>query len=251
MGFNFSRLSERSLSSHAVSETVREIDAELEHHLEEASASLVSEGVSPADARAEALRKLGDVGALRAELVGHAIGAQRPRFGPAALAVAATVLLAVVGVVAYQHTRTADMRDRLASVSEELTVLRAEMRSKGPADRLPLAQRLNVITVDGEVGRRLTWVFEPREDVTLRALLHRTGGLLDSASGRISVCRVTESGIETPVYLSASEWADPNGPDPILDGSYYIYAERVETASSDGVTRPLQLASAAPSRRPR
>ncbi len=219
----------------SVQRASRAIDEELEHHLAESIEALCGEGLTPEEARAEAQRRFGDVAVVRAELMSRAL---RPNRRLGLLAAAAVVGLAALlsAVLVAQQSRLANAEAHLARLTDQLDRLRAQVRG-GEAEaiggRIPMAQTVSFITIDGAVNRPLVWTFSRRDDVTLRKLIDRCGGLDPSASGRISIARVRQRRVVERIELSAEEWFDPDGPDPVLDGSYYIYAEPLAAAALD------------------
>lgn len=232
----FSKRSERQ----GVVETLRTIDAEIDHHLSELSARLVREGMGPDEAAAEALRRFGSPAEIRAELLGEA-AAGGSAWRNAALAAAACVLLAAVGVAGVGAVRLHAAERRIASLDDQLAVVRAQARAETPVDRLPLAQRLRFVTLEGGFARESVWAFEPRDDVTLRELVYRAGGLTGPA--RLSICRIEGGVVGDPVRITPEQWDDPEGPDVVLDGSYYIHAEVVSARRAPRASSAVRLAS--------
>lgn len=215
----------------SLQDRVREIDEEIEHHIVSRADALERDGLTRSEARAEAERQFGDLSGIRASLLAEQGGAQVAGAIASRLLVgtAAAAVVALCGVVAFQFAQLRDTESRLLTLSEEVVGLRAEMRAGETATRIPFAQRINFVTLDGAVAKPLVWVFEPRDDVTLRDLIRQAGGLAEGASGRISVCRMRGEEIVDTIVVSADEWADPEGIDPTIDGSFYIHAEAVPT----------------------
>lgn len=228
------------------------IDAELEHHLGETSDALLAKGWDADAARREAERRFGDVAEVRSRLLHEALAPNRRLTAIAGVGMLG--VLSATGLMLGQRSQQlGDAEARVTTLRDEVVQLRAEAAGAGTARHIPMAQAVHFITIDGAVERPLVWVFSRRDDVTLRELIERSGGVRATASGRISVSRLRQGKAVAPRYLSPDEWTDPEGPDIVLDGSYYVYVEPVpttdEAASERGPavnpTRPAAASLAA------
>jgi len=221
------------LHSEGVVSKLKAIDEEIDHHIAQLRLVLLDEGMPEEEAQREAARRFGDRNKIRAEMLGHSL---RPdtRLRMVAVVAAAGLTLTASVMLGASVFRLNKAEAHISTLTDQMTVMRAEIRSDTPMDRLPMAQRLRFITLEGAFTRECVWAFEPREDITLRELVHRAGGVLESAE-QLSVCRVEDGEIGDPVYITSQEWSDPDGPDVVLDGTYYIHAETATAQSDQGL----------------
>ena len=121
----------------AWSEPEREVDAELEFHLAEATDELVAAGVPREEARARALAQLGNIERWRTECLRHRNGRKTMLVKLQWAAIAALVL--ALGILGFRSSRAHEAHEHeLASLRAELAAERAVRGELGLAEQTAL-----------------------------------------------------------------------------------------------------------------
>jgi len=204
---------------------LRRIDDEFRLHIESKVDDLVAEGWDRSDAEAEAQRCFGDPSGYRAEILNGEVGSSGRFSGIAAAGF--LLLLAGGGVVSYGFAQALQQsRSQIEQLTMQVQELRGSVSQARQNDRIPMAQDVRFVTVDGAVEQPLVWTFGRRDDITLEAILERSGGLAPDATGQVYVVRFENGGPASTTSYDFADGARPAEGDPTLDGTYFIYAEK-------------------------
>jgi len=97
----------------------------------------------------------------------------------------------LISALAILVVLTNEFRDRVhqgelevSTLRGEVVALRSALSGENSGD-FELAQAVHMIVVKGEVERERLWVIPHRREVTLSALIEKSGGLTRAASGRV------------------------------------------------------------------
>lgn len=203
----------------------RQIDEEIESHLDMAAENHVRHGGNPAESRSAAVERFGDPSAVRAELIQIALK-PRQRIASAAVVVVLGGLAASLLTVGISQRRYTAMTETVAELDASLR--REQVRSTvfTSARFLEPAQTVHIVHIDGAVGKARTWTIARGEVVTVRQLLARSRVLEEEATGRVYVVPFREG---EPVWMGDfSAWTDPDGDDRLITQSCTIMVERRE-----------------------
>jgi len=217
------------------SEIARDVDDELNHHLDVATERYELQGLSPLRARRAALDEMGDFDATRRRCI-------RDATAPVRMVRLAVALFAVsaLGMSAYGYRSARDdLREARAAVSDmrdEVDTLRSGLAAVRGGEIAALAQTVNFITIEGAVQHPRLWTLPRNTEPTLRQLIQRSGGLAGNATGEIVVTRLRGREVLEVVTINPDEWADPTGPDPVLEGFFHVVAtEETRTALNSAI----------------
>lgn len=126
-----------------------------------------------------------------------------------AVGMATSVVACTLGIAA--SAAFLSRRDGLAmnSLREDVERLRLELAPFRGEGRIPLAQQVRFVTVRGAVCNPRVWTVPSDLEVSLRAIIAKSGGLTSTASGEVILTSSSSTG-SSPKTLTASQWLDPD-----------------------------------------
>ncbi len=160
-----------------------DLDDEFAFHLDELVRELLETGLDPAEARAAARRRFGDVTRIRKQCLRVALG-ERIMLQRINVVLMVTVLLAV------------------AVLSVQIFLLTGQLRREAPAETVA------PVLVDGDIDRPGYYNIEPdgAEVLLLHELLRQAGGI--SVDQRVQHLSVGPDGAEKTTWSAASQLGD-------------------------------------------
>lgn len=183
----------------SIEQVCRDIDDELQHHIDEGIRARIEQGTGLAHAYEETHKQIGDINKLRAQLI---IMGLRPQFRIAASLLVAMGLVAVgAGAAAIGlYSQLSSTNNTIASIQTHLEVQRAKEHAAVTRTALAPAQPIKAIQMMGAIDRPRLWTLDGRNEVTLAQLLFKSGGLTDDADGRVFVIYEDASSVfEVPI----------------------------------------------------
>ena len=217
----------RSLFPRSVRRVSTDVDAEIRHHIESRRSALIESGMRPEQADSAASEAFGDIAHVRAEMISIGLAPWRRLAGAAMLAL--LILILAVGLYAWAlrtqagvlEGRNLELESRVRGQTSAIEALRA-------GDTLRPAQPLRTVRVHGAVRDPRVWSFTRETDVTLSELVQKSGGLLESATGRVILLDLRPDGPSEPRILMLSDVLSGSIPDPLLSKSCTVVLESGE-----------------------
>ena len=208
-----------------ISSLVRDVDNEFDIHIQECIDDLVDSGMSIRAAQVEAARRFGDISQHRADLLELSVARSgRP------LLIAGIVTIGAIGVACFLGVQNISKHNRqqtlITQLQDELHLLRATFTIQSDSPRIPMAQDVRFVAVDGAVASPKVWAIGRRESISIGKLLERSGWLTQHATGFVYAVKMKgNEPAGEPIRLDLTGEVWPNAIHAALDGTYVIYAE--------------------------
>lgn len=193
----------RSLFPRSVRQVCEDVDAEIEHYMRLKQDELQKSGNRPEEAMRLAYQAFGDAAKIRAELISIGLTPWRRL---ALIAGVVIILLVAILVSAVMKTRIeAGELDRANRMLESRVRGQEQaIAAMSEPDSLRPAQTLRTVRVHGAIRDPRRWSFQRETEVTLTELIHKSGGLLENATGRVIVVE-EQGGLNQPVIVELGD----------------------------------------------
>ncbi|MHA7813527.1 MAG: permease prefix domain 1-containing protein [Phycisphaerales bacterium] len=220
----------RALFPRSVKQVCEDVDAEIEHYMSLKQDELRQSGNEPDEALRLAYQAFGDAAKIRTELISIGLAPWRRL---ALVAGVVVILLITVLVSAVMKTRLeAGELDRVNRMLESRVRGQEQaIAAMSEPDSLRPAQTLRTVRVHGAIRDPRRWSFRRETVVTLSELIHKSGGLLENATGRVIVVE-EQGGLDQPLIIELGDVLSGKLADPSLARSCTVVVESSTGPSS-------------------
>lgn len=213
----------RVLFPRSVRQVCEDVDTEIEHYMCLKQDELEKSRNEPEEAMRLAYQAFGDAARIRAELISIGLAPwRRLALGAGVLII---LLIAILLAAVIKTRLEASELDRLNRMLE--TRLRGQeqaIAAMSEPDSLRPAQTLRTVRVHGAIRDPRRWSFRRETAVTLTELIHKSGGLLENATGRVIVVE-EHGGLERPLIIKLGDILSGKLDDPSLIRSCTVVVE--------------------------